>query len=164
MANLGLDEALRAAGISVVKTQVGDRYVHEELQRRGGNLGGEQSGHLLFLDHAPAGDGILSALVLLGIMRETGLSLASLSECLRKFPQILVNVPVRSKPPLETVTGLGDRVRAFEAELDGTGRILLRYSGTEALARVMIEGADGDRIRVMAEELADMIRAQIGAA
>jgi phosphoglucosamine mutase len=164
MANLGLDEALRAAGISVVKTQVGDRYVHEELQRRGGNLGGEQSGHLLFLDHAPAGDGILSALVLLGIMRETGLSLASLSECLRKFPQILVNVPVRSKPPLETVTGLGDRVRAFEAELDGAGRILLRYSGTEALARVMIEGADGDRIRVMAEELADMIRAQIGAA
>jgi phosphoglucosamine mutase len=164
MANLGLDEALRAAGISVVKTQVGDRYVLEELQRRGGNLGGEQSGHLLFLDHAPAGDGILSALVLLSVMRDTGLSLASLSECLRKFPQVLVNVPVRSKPPMETVRGLTDRVRAFEAEMNGDGRILIRYSGTEALARVMIEGADDDRIRVMADELADMIRAQIGAA
>jgi phosphoglucosamine mutase len=164
MANLGLDEALRAAGISIVKTQVGDRYVHEELQRRGGNLGGEQSGHLLFLDHAPAGDGILSALVLLGVMRDTGLSLASLSECLRKYPQILVNVPVRSKPPFETVPGLPERVQAFEAEMNGSGRILIRYSGTEALARVMIEGADGDRIRIMATELADMIRAQIGAA
>ncbi len=164
MANLGLDEALRAAGISIVKTQVGDRYVHEELQRRGGNLGGEQSGHLLFLDHAPAGDGILSALVLLGIMRDTGLSLASLSGCLRKYPQILINVPVRSKPPIETMNGLAERARVFEAELNGNGRILIRYSGTEALARVMIEGADGDRIRVMATELADMIRAQIGAA
>jgi len=164
MANLGLDEALRAAGISVVKTQVGDRYVHEEMQRRGANLGGEQSGHLLFLDHAPAGDGILSALALLSVMRDTGLSLAALSQCLRKFPQVLVNVPVRAKPPIETVTGLGDRVRAFEAEMNGGGRILIRYSGTEALARVMIEGADGDRIRAMADELAGLIRTQIGAA
>ena len=105
MANLGLDPTLRAAGINVVKTQVGDRYVHEEMQRRGANLGGEQSGHLLFLDHAPAGDGILSALALLGVMRDTGQSLASLAQCLRKFPQVLVNVPVRSKPPIETVTG-----------------------------------------------------------
>jgi phosphoglucosamine mutase len=102
--------------------------------------------------------------VLLGVMRDTGLSLASLSECLRKYPQILVNVPVRSKPPFETVPGLPERVQAFEAEMNGSGRILIRYSGTEALARVMIEGADGDRIRIMATELADMIRAQIGAA
>jgi phosphoglucosamine mutase len=163
MANLGLDETLRAAGINVVKTQVGDRYVHEEMQRRGANVGGEQSGHLLFLDHAPAGDGILSALALLGVMRDTGSSLATLSQCLRKFPQVLVNVPVRTKPPIETVTGLSARIQAFEAEMDGSGRILIRYSGTEPLARVMIEGTDGDRIQAMADELAGLIRAQIGA-
>ena len=162
MANLGLDESLAAAGIDVVKTQVGDRYVHEEMQRRGANLGGEQSGHLLFPDHAPAGDGILSALALLGVMRESGESLASLASCLRKFPQVLVNVPVRSKPPFEAVAGLSDRVREFESEMNGSGRVLIRYSGTEALARVMIEGADGVRIQVMADELAGVIRRQIG--
>jgi phosphoglucosamine mutase len=162
MANLGLDQALREAGIAVVKTQVGDRYVHEEMQRRGANLGGEQSGHLLFLDHAPAGDGTLSALALLSVMRETGESLAALSSCLRKFPQVLVNVPVRTKPPIESVTGLSDRMRAFEQEMDGIGRILIRYSGTEPLARVMIEGADAARIRSMADELAGLIRAATG--
>jgi phosphoglucosamine mutase len=164
MANLGLDLALKAAGVAVVKTQVGDRYVYEEMQRRGANLGGEQSGHLLFLDHAPAGDGILSALVLLSVMRDTRLSLASLSECLQKVPQVLINVPVRTKPPIETVAGLAERVRVFEGEMDGSGRILIRYSGTEPLARVMIEGVDDKRIRAMADELAGLIRAQIGLA
>jgi phosphoglucosamine mutase len=163
MANLGLDQVLRAAGIEVVKTQVGDRYVYEEMQRRGANLGGEQSGHLLFLDHSPSGDGILSALALLSVMLDTGESLASLASCLRKFPQVLVNVPVLAKPPIESLSGLGDRVRVFEQEMDGGGRILIRYSGTEPLARVMIEGADGARIRAMADELAGLIRAQIGA-
>src|SRR5262249_56279428 len=105
-ANLGLDEPLRAGGTDIVKTQVGDRYVYEEMQRRGANVGGEQSGPLLFLDHSPAGDGILSALALLAVMRETGASLAELSGCLRKFPQGLVNVPVRTKPPIETLAGL----------------------------------------------------------
>ena len=164
MANLGLDESLRAGGIEIVKTQVGDRYVHEEMQRRGANVGGEQSGHLLFLDHSPAGDGILSALALLAVMRETGASLAELSSCLRKFPQVLVNVPVRTKPPIETLAGLSERVQGFESEMDGAGRILIRYSGTESLARVMIEGADGDRIRTMADDLAAIIRDLIGAA
>jgi len=163
MANLGLDESLRAAGIGIVKTQVGDRYVHEEMQRLGANLGGEQSGHLLFPDYAPTGDGILSALALLGVMRESGESLASLASCMRKFPQVLVNVPVARKPPIESLTGVMDRVRAFESEMNGTGRILLRYSGTESLARVMIEGADDGRIRVMADELASAIRRELGA-
>jgi phosphoglucosamine mutase len=162
MANLGLDEALAAAGIEIAKTQVGDRYVHEEMQRRGANLGGEQSGHLLFLDHAPAGDGILSALALLSVVRESGESLASLATCMRKFPQVLVNVPVRSKPSFDSVPGLKDKAAAFEHEMNGSGRVLIRYSGTEALARVMIEGADGDRIRAMADELAGVIRSQIG--
>ena len=163
MANLGLDEALKAAGIGVVKTQVGDRYVHEEMLRIGANLGGEQSGHLLFPDYAPTGDGILSALSILSVMRETGEPLASLATCMRKFPQVLVNVPVSRKPPMESLSGMTERIRAFESEMDGTGRILVRYSGTESLARVMIEGADDARIRVMADELAATIRRELGA-
>ena len=163
MANLGLDQALEAAGIRVVKTQVGDRNVFEEMQRLGANLGGEQSGHLLFLDHAYAGDGILSALALLSVASETGEPLAALAAVLRKFPQVLVNVPVRSKPPIESIAGVAERVAAFEREMDGRGRVLIRYSGTEPLARVMIEGADGDRIRAMADDLAGLIGAQLGA-
>jgi phosphoglucosamine mutase len=163
MANLGLDRALRAAGIRVVKTQVGDRYVYEEMQKLGANVGGEQSGHLLFLDHAPAGDGVLSALVLLSIAGETGEPLAGLAACMQKFPQVLLNVTVTSKPPIESLAGLAERVTAFERELGGDGRILIRYSGTEPLARVMLEGADGARIRAMADELAGIIRARIGA-
>jgi len=163
MANLGLDEALRSAGLEIVKTQVGDRYVTEEMNRLGANLGGEQSGHLLFLDHAPTGDGTLSALALLSVMRETGQDLETLARCMRKFPQVLVNVPVRNKPPFDSVTGLAERVRSFEHEMNGSGRILIRYSGTESLARIMIEGADGGRIRAMADELAGVVRAQIGA-
>ena len=163
MANLGLDQALEAAGIRVVKTQVGDRNVFEEMQRLGANLGGEQSGHLLFLDHAYAGDGILSALALLSVAAETGEPLAALAAVLRKFPQVLVNVPVRSKPPIESIAGVAERVAAFEREMDGRGRVLIRYSGTEPLARVMIEGADGHRIRAMADDLAGLIGAQLGA-
>jgi phosphoglucosamine mutase len=162
MANLGLDEALSAAGIRVVKTQVGDRYVHEEMQKTGANLGGEQSGHLLFPDYMPTGDGVLSALALLSVVRETGESLASLATCMRKFPQVLVNVPVQSKPPIESIVGLGERVAAFDKEMNGAGRVLIRYSGTEALARVMIEGTDAVQIQAMAEDLAGIIKHQIG--
>jgi len=162
MANLGLDQALHAAGIRVVKTQVGDRYVSEEMQRLGANLGGEQSGHLLFLDHSPAGDGILSALALLGVAAETGETLASLARCLSKFPQVLRNVAVKAKPPIDALTGLAERVATFEREMNGAGRILIRYSGTEPLARVMVEGADGARVSAMADELAGLIRTQIG--
>jgi phosphoglucosamine mutase len=163
MANLGLDQSLAAAGINIVKTQVGDRYVYEEMQRMGANLGGEQSGHVLLLDHAPAGDGILSGLQLLSVMRETGEPLAALSACLTKFPQVLVNVPVRVKPPIERVAGLSERLGALEATMGGAGRILVRYSGTEPLARVMIEGPDKARIAAMADELAALIRKEIGA-
>jgi phosphoglucosamine mutase len=101
--------------------------------------------------------------MLLSVVRESGESLASLASCMRKFPQVLVNVPVRSKPPFESVPGVQERVTAFEREMNDSGRVLIRYSGTEALARVMIEGADGERIRLMADELAGVIRSQIGA-
>jgi phosphoglucosamine mutase len=162
MANLGLEETLGAVGIRVVRTQVGDRYVSEEMQRSGANLGGEQSGHILLRDHARTGDGILSALALLSVVAETGQSLAALAECMRKFPQVLRNVPVARKPPIESLGDLPGRVRALELEMNGAGRILVRYSGTELLARVMIEGPDGDRIRSMAEELVELIQAAIG--
>jgi phosphoglucosamine mutase len=162
MANLGLDRALGDAGIGAVKTQVGDRYVLEEMLRLGANLGGEQSGHLLFLDHATTGDGIISALQLLTVMRETGKSLSALAACLTKFPQVLVNVPVREKRPLEAIPGLTARAERFDLEMNGAGRILLRYSGTESLLRVMVEGEDQARIDSIAAELAGIVRREIG--
>jgi phosphoglucosamine mutase len=163
MANFGLERALKAAGVCTVTTQVGDRYVLEEMLKLGANLGGEQSGHLLFLDHTTTGDGIVSALQLLSVMRETGQSLSALSACLTKLPQVLVNVKVKEKPPLEAIAGLDTRRGGFEAEMNGNGRILLRYSGTELLARVMIEGEDQARIDDMARELAGIIKKAIGA-
>jgi phosphoglucosamine mutase len=163
MANLGLDRSLAEAGIRLVKTPVGDRYVLDEMRRIGANVGGEQSGHLIFLDHALTGDGMISALQLLQTMRETGASLGSLAQCLTKFPQILVNVRVREQPQLEAIPRLGDRVRQMEAALNGLGRILIRYSGTEPLARVMIEGDNREMIEAMAHELAGIIQSEIGA-
>jgi len=163
MANLALDRALTGAGIALAKVAVGDRYVLEEMLRIGANLGGEQSGHLLFLDHATTGDGIVSALQLIGVMRESGTSLGELAQCLVKFPQVLVNVRVKGKPPVSSIPELAERAQVLEAEMNGAGRILLRYSGTESLLRVMIEGEEQARIERMAEELAGIIRRAIGA-
>jgi phosphoglucosamine mutase len=162
MANLGLEHSLRAAGIQTVKTQVGDRYVLEEMVRIGAVLGGEQSGHLLFLDHTTTGDGIVSALQVLSVMRETGQPLSALAACLTKFPQVLVNVRVRTKPPLESIAGLQPRLETLEGQMNGAGRILLRYSGTELLARVMVEGQEQRQIEGIAQELAGIIRRAIG--
>ena len=163
MANLALDRTLTKAGIGLAKVAVGDRYVLEEMLRIGANLGGEQSGHLLFLDHATTGDGIVSALQLIGVMRESGASLGELAQCLVKFPQVLVNVRVKSKPAVGSIPDLAERVQILEAEMNGAGRILLRYSGTESLLRVMIEGEEQARIEHMADELAGIIRRAIGA-
>jgi phosphoglucosamine mutase len=162
MANLGLDKALGEAGIRTAKTQVGDRYVLEEMLKVGANVGGEQSGHVLLLDHSTTGDGIVSALALLSVMRETGQSLGDLSACLSKFPQVLLNVPVREKRPFEAIPGLTERVSGAEAAMNGAGRIVLRYSGTESLARIMIEGEEQAHIERLAAELADMIAKAIG--
>ena len=162
MANLGLDRALGEKGIRSVKTQVGDRYVLEEMLRLGASLGGEQSGHLLFLDHAPTGDGILSALQLLTVMRETGQPFSALAACLTKFPQVLVNVAVREKPALASIPGLAERQAAHETRMGSAGRILLRYSGTENLARVMVEGEDRSHIEAIAAELSGIIQQAIG--
>jgi phosphoglucosamine mutase len=161
MANLGLEHSLRAAGIQTVKTQVGDRYVLEEMVRIGAVLGGEQSGHLLFLDHTTT-DGIVSALQVLSVMRETDQPLSALAACLTKFPQVLVNVRVRKKPPLASIAGLQPRLETLEGQMNGAGRILLRYSGTELLARVMVEGQEQQQIEGIAQELAGIIRRAIG--
>jgi len=163
MANLALDRTLTKAGIGLAKVAVGDRYVLEEMLRIGANLGGEQSGHLLFLDHATTGDGVVSALQLIGVMRESGASLGELAQCLVKFPQVLVNVRVKSKPAVGSIPDLAERVQVLEAEMNGAGRILLRYSGTESLLRVMIEGEEQARIEHMADELAGIVRRAIGA-
>jgi phosphoglucosamine mutase len=162
MANLGLERALAGAGLGMVRTPVGDRYVLEEMQRRGANLGGEQSGHLILLDHATTGDGLVSALALLEVLRESGRPLSDLAACLTKCPQVLVNVPVERKPPLGTLGAVGDVVGDWERRLAGRGRIVLRYSGTEPLLRVMVEGEDQMTIEHAAEEIAVAARTHLG--
>ena len=164
MSNRGLHRALRDQGIQIVEVGVGDRNVVEAQRREGIALGGEQSGHVILgeANHF-IGDGLVTALA---VLRERVDSASSLSELTRAFetmPQILINVPVREKPPLDTIEGLSERVQAFEQELGQDGRILLRYSGTEKLARVMVEGPNPDRIQVQAKELADWIDNAIGA-
>ncbi|MBI4011267.1 MAG: phosphoglucosamine mutase [Candidatus Rokubacteria bacterium] len=162
MANLGLERALAERGIAMVRTAVGDRYVLEEMLRCGASLGGEQSGHIIFLDHATTGDGLLSALQLVRIVRETGRPLWELAARVAKFPQVLVNVAVRAKPPLAGIPALGETVSRWEEKLEGRARILVRYSGTEPLARVMVEGDDQMTIHTVAQEIAAVLRAEIG--
>jgi phosphoglucosamine mutase len=162
MSNIGLELALRERAIELVRAQVGDRYVLEELLARGGKLGGEQSGHIIFPDISLAGDGMITALELLRVIRDSGLPLSVLASQMTKFPQVLINVRVRSKPPLESLPEVKAELDRLEAELQGRGRLLVRYSGTENLARVMIEGEDQERIEERAGRLAGVIRSAIG--
>ena len=163
MANLGLERALAARGLGLVRTAVGDRYVLEEMHRRGANLGGEQSGHIVFLDHATTGDGLLSALQLVRILWESRRPLAELAAGVAKLPQVLLNVSVRAKPPLDGLPAVGAVVGRWRQKLDGRARILLRYSGTEPLARIMVEGDDQMTIETVAREIATVVHAELGA-
>ena len=162
MSNLGLEKAIQRMGARLIRTQVGDRYVVEEMRKRGLNLGGEQSGHLVFLDHNTTGDGILSTLMLLSVMIRENRSLSDLADTMESFPQVLINEKVASKPPLETLTKLPRALKAAEEDLKGDGRILIRYSGTEAKIRVMVEGPDQDRIETLARELGRLAVKEIG--
>lgn len=157
MSNLGLERAVRQAGGSVVRTQVGDRYVVEEMRKHGYNLGGEQSGHLVFLDHATTGDGIVAALRVLAVMVREGRPLSELAKVMTRTPQVLVNVKVDRKRPLDELGDVQGLIRRVEGELGDDGRVLVRYSGTEAKARVMIEGPDEARIREQAESIAQAL-------
>src|SRR3984893_158578 len=162
MANLGLERALEKSGLKLARTAVGDRYVLEEMQRIGANLGGEQSGHILFLDDATTGDGMLTALKIASIISIAG-PLDSLLADLKIFPQKILNVRVRSKPPLDTLPEVSNTLREAEKALGNSGRVVLRYSGTEPLARVMVEAERDDDVRRWSDSLASVLRSAIGA-
>ena len=163
MSNFGLNEALESRGGKVVRTKVGDRYVIEEMMKQDLNVGGEQSGHMIFRDFSTTGDGIVSALQILRIMVESGKPLSELKKCLTKYPQAQRNLRVREKVPLEKLPKVVQLVEETERELGGNGRVLLRYSGTEPKIRLLIEGRDGDRINAQADQIAGEILAAIGA-
>lgn len=162
MSNMGLDIAMRKAGGKVIKTDVGDRYVVEEMRKGGYNLGGEQSGHMIFLDHNTTGDGVLSALQLLAIIRRSGRSLSDLAEVMIPLPQVLVNVRVSEKRDVMEIPAAAALIRDTEAKLGLDGRILIRYSGTEPLLRIMIEGQDKYQITGWAKDIAEAVEKAIG--
>jgi phosphoglucosamine mutase len=162
MANFGLMVALKRLGIEAVVSQVGDRYVLEKMKESGAALGGEASGHMIFLDHHTTGDGIISALQLLSVMCETGEPLSALAEIMQPTPQKMINVSVTRKPPLEDLPALQQAVREAEARLAGLGRVLIRYSGTQPLCRVMVEGPSEELTQRLTEELAGIVRRELG--
>jgi phosphoglucosamine mutase len=163
MSNIGLEIALGEIGIGMVRCPVGDKFVMEEMQRSGLAIGGEQSGHIIFMDTLFTGDGLVTALNVLRVMAETGQSLAELTVSLKTYPQVLVNVRVREKRDWTTLPAIAAAADRVEQRLAGRGRLLVRYSGTEPLLRVMIEGEHQDEIDNWAEEIAGAVRAEIGA-
>ena len=164
MANLGLEKALGRHGIQMVRTPVGDKYVLEEMLRRGAVLGGEQSGHVIFSEYATTGDGLLTALRVLQIVRDSGQTLDALAREVKTFPQKLVNVRVKVKRPLTELETVQAEIQAAEREFAGSGRVVVRFSGTEPLARVMIEAESDEEVERWTGRIADAIRAELGAA
>ena len=162
MSNIGLEIALRASGVTVHRCSVGDRQVREEMRRHSLVLGGEQSGHIIFSRLLPTGDGLLTALSVLRVMDESGKELADLTAGLEIYPQVLLNVRVRVKPDLDSEPELAAAVASAEEAIGHNGRVLVRYSGTEPLLRVMIEGKDATLIRRLAEDIAERALARLG--
>ena len=158
MSNMGLEVALRSMGIRLVRTAVGDRYVVEKMLEDDFGLGGEQSGHIVFLEHSTTGDGILSALQILSVMLESGKPLSELKNIMERFPQTLKNVRVAQKKNIEEIPEIAAHVKKVEKELGKEGRLLIRPSGTEPVIRVMIEGRDETQIETLAEEMVEVIR------
>jgi len=163
MTNLGLEVALRERGIKLTRTDVGDKYVLEELLRSKASLGGEQSGHIIFPKISLAGDGMITALSLMRVMKTAEKSLAELTQGFIRFPQILVNVKVTAKTSFSDLPNVFSKSRQIEDSMGDRGRLLLRYSGTEPLARVMVEGEDLAQVKAAANELAAVIKDEIGA-
>jgi phosphoglucosamine mutase len=162
MSNIGLEIALRNEGIDLVRCAVGDKYVMEEMLNRGLSLGGEQSGHIIFSDYLFTGDGLCTALSVLRTVALTGRSLADLAADLTAYPQVLLNVRVRDKVDLDAVPAIAAAISRVESYLEGDGRLLVRYSGTEPLLRVMIEGKHQDEIRAWATEIVDVVKEHLG--
>ncbi len=163
MSNMGLESALLESGIKMLRAPVGDKYVLDMMQQHEAALGGEQSGHILFPRHSTTGDGLLTALILLDLIERSGKPLHELAAGLRVFPQVIVNVRVREKRPLDQIPTVVASIERAESDLDGNGRVVVRYSGTEALARVMIEAESEQRMREHADRIAQAIRTEIGA-
>ena len=162
MSNMGLEAALRRSGIRMLRAPVGDRYVLEQMQQKNAALGGEQSGHILFPHLATTGDGLLTALVVLDLIARTGKSVDELTADLKVFPQVIVNVKVREKKALDSIPAVAAAIGAAEEELKNSGRVVIRYSGTEALARVMIEAESEEAMRRHADAIAGAIRKELG--
>jgi len=162
MSNIGLEQTMARAGIKLVRTAVGDRYILERMLQEDYNFGGEQSGHIIFLDHNTTGDGLISALQLMGVMRRSGKSLSELAACVKLRPQVLVNVRVRERKNLEDIPSFQKALRARQTMLNRVGRLLVRYSGTEPVVRIMVEGEERGMVENIAHELADILREEIG--
>jgi phosphoglucosamine mutase len=162
MSNLGLERALTRENITLARAAVGDRYVLEEMLRSGSVLGGEQSGHIIFLDDSPAGDGLLTAVKIASLVSMHG-KIEALVEGLKDYPQTIVNVKVRSKPPLETLPEVSRALAEAQSALGENGRVVLRYSGTEQLARVMVEAEHDADVQRFSQSLANALRSSIGA-
>ncbi|MBV9080623.1 MAG: phosphoglucosamine mutase, partial [Elusimicrobia bacterium] len=158
MANLGLKKALAQMGVKTVEVSVGDRYVSEAMRKTGAILGGEQSGHIILGEFLPTGDGLLTALQMLAVVRDEHEPLSVLAGRMRKFPQVLHNVPVAKKVPLAELDGVEARIKRIEKTLGSNGRVLVRYSGTEPLLRIMLEGPDERALQTYAGEIADCVR------
>jgi phosphoglucosamine mutase len=161
MSNFGLERALANHRVRLVRTEVGDPSVAREMRANSYNLGGEQSGHVIFTDHSTTGDGLITALLVLSIMAETGKPLSEL-RAMRRVPQVLENVRVRERIPLAAMPQVEQVIASVQGRLDGNGRLLVRYSGTEMLARVMVEGEDPAEIKALAEEIGAAIRRYAG--
>lgn len=162
MSNFGLELSMAKAGITLVRTPVGDRYLLERMLAEGYNFGGEQSGHFIFLDHNTTGDGLISALQVLSLMKRTQQPLSELAKAMSAVPQVLLNVKVKQKPVLESVPDIHRAIQDSERRLNGSGRVVVRYSGTESLLRIMIEGEQDGLINEVAETLAKVVRVHIG--
>ena len=158
MSNIGLEIAMKEKGITITRTLVGDRHVIEEMRRNGYNLGGEQSGHIIFLDYTKTGDGTISALQVLRIMKETGKKLSELVKCMKKFPQVIVNADVKKRIDFEIMPNVMEKINKAKKKLKDNGRVIVRYSGTQNVARIMVEGSDEKEINKYAKEIADEIK------
>ncbi|WP_409477110.1 phosphoglucosamine mutase [Pseudobdellovibrio sp. HCB154] len=161
MSNFGLEKKMTELGIKTIKTNVGDKYVVEEMRKNHYNLGGEQSGHIIFLNHSTTGDGTVAALNVLSVMRESGKKLSELAKIFEEMPQVLINCRVRNRKPLDEIKGYKELIAEKEKELNGDGRLFIRFSGTEPLIRILAEGSNKEKISAIAEEIASFLEKEL---
>ncbi|NUN06701.1 MAG: phosphoglucosamine mutase [Bdellovibrio sp.] len=161
MSNFGLEKRMNESGIKLVKTGVGDKYVVDEMRKNGYNLGGEQSGHIIFLDHTTTGDGCIAALSVLAVMKQTGKKMSELNRVFEDVPQTLINIRVKRRIELPEIAGYNDLIRSIEKKLNGDGRVFVRFSGTEPVIRVLVEGPDKAQISQFAEEIASFLEKEL---